>query len=428
MTGCIELGPFPDDHGYEAALRLDRADPLAGYADAFVEAEPELIYLDGNSLGRPPRATPIRVNEVLDEEWAQRLVRSWSESWWEQSDRLGSLIAAVIGADPDRVIVADSTSIVLFKLTLGALLARPERTKVVTDDLNFPTDNYITASAAGLAGDSVVTIESDGINGPVDEIIAALDENTALLTLSHVLFKSGYLYDLQRLTAAAHDVGALVLWDLSHSVGVVPIELDQHGVDLAVGCTYKYLNGGPGSPAFLYVSQTVADEVANPVTGWWGHAEPFAFDLDYTPAPSIRSFQTGTMPVLSLAATEPGVRMVIDAGIETIRQKSLGLTEFFMDIARQRLTPLEFTLASPEDGARRGSHVALRHPDGWRIVQAMIEDARLVPDFREPDNIRFGMAPLYNGYVELHTAVGRIARIVESGRHRHYGSDRAAVT
>jgi kynureninase len=428
MTGRIELGPFPEDYGYEAAARLDRTDPLAGYVEAFVEGEPDLIYLDGNSLGRPPRATPTRVNEVLDEEWAQLLIRSWSEAWWDQADRIGSLIAEVVGADPDRVIVADSTSIVLFKLTLGALLARPGRTRVITDDLNFPTDNYITASAAALAGGSVVTVESDGINGPIDEIIAALDENTALLTLSHVLFKSGYLYDMRRLTAAAHAVGALVLWDLSHSVGVVPIKLGDHDVDLAVGCTYKYLNGGPGSPAFLYVSQTIADEVSNPVTGWWGHATPFAFDLEYTPAPSIRSFQTGTMPVLSLAAVEPGVRMVIDAGIDVIRQKSLGLTEFFIDLARERLAPLGFTLASPQDGARRGSHVALRHLDGWRIVQAMIEDARVLPDFREPDNIRFGMAPLYNGYLELHTAVGRIARVVESGRYRDYGSDRSSVT
>ncbi|MDJ0497368.1 MAG: kynureninase [Acidimicrobiia bacterium] len=428
MIDPVELGPFPGDEGYEAAAQLDQADPLADYAAAFVEGEPDLIYLDGNSLGRPPRATAARINDLLAEEWAGRLIRSWPEKWWTQADRIGGLIAELIGADPARVIVADSTSIVLFKLTLGALQARPERSRVITDDLNFPTDNYITDSAARLAGCSVETVGSDGINGPVDSIIAALDDDTALLTLSHVLFKSGYLYDMERLTAAAHDVGALVLWDLSHSVGAVPIDLQGCNADLAVGCTYKYLNGGPGSPAFLYVSEAVAGEVANPVTGWWGHANPFAFELDYTAAPSIHSFQTGTMPILSLAATEPGVRMTIEAGIDSIRKKSLGLSSYFIELAQRRLTPLGFALASPLDPARRGSHVSLRHPEGWPIVQAMVEDGKVIPDFREPDNIRFGMAPLYTSYLDLHSSVGRIARIVESERHRHYPSERSVIT
>jgi kynureninase len=428
MSKRMNLGPYPNDDLYEVAVQLDQDDPLARYADDFVESDPDLVYLDGNSLGRPPQATATRINEVLTEEWAHRLIRSWSDTWWEQADRVGDLIATVIGADPGRVIVADSTSMVLFKLTLGALLARPGRSRIITDDLNFPTDNYITDSAARLGGCSVETIRSDGMNGPVDQIVAALDDNTALLTLSHVLFKSGYLYDMERLTAAAHEVGALMLWDLSHSVGVVPIDLEGCGVDLAVGCTYKYLNGGPGSPAFLYVSEAVAGEVANPVTGWWGHANPFAFELDYTPAPSIHSFQTGTMPILSLAATEPGVQMVADAGIYSIRTKSLGLSGYFIELVQRRLVPLGFTLASPHDATRRGSHVSLRHPDGWRIVQAMVGDGKVVPDFREPDNIRFGMAPLYNSYSDLHTAVGRIARIVESGRHLHYGSERSSVT
>ena len=228
MSYPVDLGPFPQDDGYTTAQQLDHADPLAGYATDFVETDPNLIYLDGNSLGRPPHATTARINEVLADEWAGRLIRSWSERWWAQADSTGSLIAEVVGADPGRVIVADSTSIVLFKLTLGAMKARPGRSRVITDDLNFPTDNYITAGAADLGGCSVVTIESDGMNGPVDQLIAALDEDTALLTLSHVLFKSGYLYDMRRLTTAAHDVGALVLWDLSHSVGVGPIDLRSH--------------------------------------------------------------------------------------------------------------------------------------------------------------------------------------------------------
>jgi kynureninase len=328
------------------------------------------------------------------------------------------------------VIVADSTSIVLFKLTVAALRARPDRTRIVTDELNFPTDTHATVAAAHLLGGlQVVTVPStDGVAGPVEEIIDALDTNTALLTLSHVAFKGGYLYDMERLTRAAHDVGAMALWDLSHSVGVVPIDLAAAGVDLAVGCTYKYLNGGPGSPAFLYVSPTIDSQVENPLAGWWGHQDPFGFHLTHSPAASIRRFQTGTMPILSLAGIETGVALTAEAGIDRIRAKSIDLSEFFIEQSERYLVPLGFELASPSDSRGRGSHVSLRHSDGWRIVQAMIADAKIIPDFRAPDNLRFGFAPLYTSYVEVHTAVQRIANLMTAGLHLRYDAVRDSVT
>lgn len=428
--GSIEFGPFPDVAGSETATTLDAADHLRPLADRFVPTEPDLIYLDGNSLGRLPAATAVRIQEVVDVEWGDRLVRSWPERWWDLADEIGGQIAPLIGADPAEVIVTDSTTVAILKLTVAALKARSGRTRIVTDDLNFPTDVYATRAAADLAGgrELVIVPSVDAVHGPVDDIIAALNEDTALLTLTHVAFKSGYRYDMERLTRAAHDVGALVLWDLSHSVGAVPIDLDRTGADLAVGCTYKYLNGGPGSPAFLYVNERVAAEVDNPFSGWWGHESPFAFDLDYTPASSIRRFQTGTMPILSLAAVETGVALTTEAGIDDLRAKSIGLSEFFIEQSRIHLEPLGFELASPRNADQRGSHISLRHVDGWRIVRAMIEHAKIIPDFREPDNLRFGFTPLSTSYTDVHTAVIRIRELITAGLHLTYSTDRAPVT
>jgi kynureninase len=429
-VGSIEFGPFPDVAGSETATTLDDGDHLRPLADRFVPTEPDLIYLDGNSLGRLPVATVVRIQEVVDVEWGDRLVRSWPERWWDLADEIGGQIAPLIGADPAEVIVTDSTTVAILKLTVAALKARSGRTRIVTDDLNFPTDVYATRAAADLAGgrELVIVPSVDAVHGPVDDIIAALNENTALLTLTHVAFKSGYRYDMERLTRAAHDVGALVLWDLSHSVGAVPIDLGRAGADLAVGCTYKYLNGGPGSPAFLYVNERAAAEVDNPFSGWWGHESPFAFDLDYTPASSIRRFQTGTMPILSLAAVETGVALTTEAGIDDLRAKSIGLSEFFIDQSRIHLESLGFELASPRNADQRGSHISLRHVDGWRIVRAMIEHAKIIPDFREPDNLRFGFTPLSTSYTDVHTAVIRIRELITAGLHLTYSTDRAPVT
>jgi len=429
-VGSIDLGPFPTVDGFVEAAALDEADALRSFADRFVPTEPDVIYLDGNSLGRLPVASVARVHDVVDHEWGDQLIRSWPERWWDLADEVGSQIAPLIGAEPGEVIVADSTSVVLFKLTLAALQARPGRSRIVTDDMNFPTDAYVTIAAADLAGgrEIVVVPSADGINGPEDALVAALDDDTTLLTLTHVAFKSGYRYDMERLTRAAHDVGALVLWDLSHSVGAVPVDLGGAGADLAVGCTYKYLNGGPGSPAFLYVNSRIDAEVENPLSGWWGHERPFAFDLEYTPASSIRRFQTGTMPILSLSAIETGVALTTEAGIDNLRAKSIGLSEFLIEQSRVHLEPLGFTLASPADSVRRGSHVSLRHEDGWRIVRAMIEHGDVIPDFREPDNLRFGLTPLTTSHTELHTAIIRIKELMAAGLPQTYPRTRSSVT
>lgn len=427
----MELGPFPDAAGHDEAVALDADSPLAGQRETFVVDDPDLLYLDGNSLGRLPRAAVDDVTDTLHRQWGERLIRSWNEGWWEQQVALGDLLAPVIGARAGEVIISESTTTNLFKLAVAALRARPERTTVVTDDLNFPTDNYALAGACDLLGDGrrVRTVRSDdGVHGATEQLIAALDDDTALLSLSHTCFKSAFVHDLPRLTAAAHEVGALVLWDLSHSAGSVPVDLTEHDVDLAVGCTYKHLNGGPGAPAFLYVRADLHEQLHNPIAGWWGHDDPFAFDLDFRPTGGIRRFHVGTMPMLSLNGIEAGVRQVAEVGIARIRQVSRSLTSFLVEQADEHLAPLGFELASPRDPDRRGSHVSLAHPDGWPITRALIEDAKVLPDFRAPDNLRLGIAPLSTTHVQVHTAVQRIAAVVRDGLHERHRGSSAAVT
>jgi kynureninase len=277
-------------------------------------------------------------------------------------------------------------------------------------------------------GGSLDVVAVDGAVSPVDAIAAAVDQDTALVALSHTTFKSGYTYDLAEVTSLAHRAGALMLWDLSHSVGVVPIDLNGSGTDLAVGCTYKYLNGGPGSPAFLYVRRDLQESLVNPIRGWWGHADPFAFDLYFRPTQGIRKFHTGTMPILSLAAIEAGIDDVEAAGIERIRDKSVSLTDFFIGQWEEHLADLGFGLVTPRDPQMRGSHVSLSHPDAWPIDVALIEIGKVIPDFRAPDNLRFGLAPLYNTHQEVHTAVQRIRAIVEGGLHAVFEGREVTVT
>jgi kynureninase len=424
----IDLGPYPDESGYVEAQELDAADALAEWRDEFVVTDPTLIYLDGNSLGRQPAGARQVIDDAVDRQWGDRLIRSWKEGWWDLQLRLGDLLAPIIGAGTGSVVISDATSVNLYKLAMAALAARPGRSRIITDDLNFPTDVYVLQGAAALEGRSLEIVPSDGILGPEGEIVAALDENVALVSLSHTVFKSGYVYDMARITAATHDVGAMVLWDLSHSAGSVQVDLAGTNADLAVGCTYKYLNGGPGSPAFLYVRKDLQTELRNPITAWWGHADPFAFDLGFEPIDGIRRFHTGTMPIVSLAAIEPGIAMIAEVGMAAIRAKSVALTEFFVEQSRSHLEPLGFTLASPADPERRGSHISLAHPRGWQITQAMIDRAKVLPDFRAPDNLRFGLAPLTTSFSDLHTALVRIRRLVEAGVHEEYRDERRTVT
>jgi kynureninase len=411
------------------ARALDAADPLSAFRERFVIADPELIYLDGNSLGRLPTATAERLTSVVAHEWGERLVRGWGEGWFEAPQRIGGKLAGLLGAAADEVVLADSTSVNLFKLALAALLARPARRAIVTDDLNFPSDLYILESAARLAGGSVRVVPSaDGIYGPVEALTAALGDDTALLALSHTVFKSGYTYDMAALTAAAHRAGALALWDLSHSAGAVAVDLNGAAADLAVGCTYKYLNGGPGAPAFLFVRRGLQEALGNPISGWIGRRDPFDFALDYAPAPGIGRFLTGTPPILSLSAVEPGVELLLEAGMERLRERSVRLSEYLITRWEERLAPLGFRLNSPCDPARRGSHVSLGHAEGLRINLALIHDQKVLPDFRRPDNIRLGIAPLYNSFVDLHTAVERLRAVVADRLYERYDATGLTVT
>jgi len=424
----MELGPFPQAEGYDEAVTLDAADSLAEFRDRFVIGDPELIYLDGNSLGRLPKAASAIVDDITHRQWGNRLIRSWNEGWWDMQLRLGDQLAPLIGAGPGDVIVSDSTSVNVYKLAMAAIDARPDRSVIVTDDLNFPTDVYILEGIATHTNRTLQIVESDGINGPIDKLAEAIDDNTALVSLSHTVFKSGYLYDLTEITRVAHEAGALVLWDCSHSVGAVPIDLPTANVDLAVGCTYKYLNGGPGSPAWLYVRSDLQNQLSNPITAWWGHSQPFEFGLDFEAISGIRRFHTGTMPILSTATIEAGVADVLDAGINQIREKSVQLGEYLISQIDEHLTSLGFGVASPRDPAVRGSHVSVSHQDAWPITRALIETAGVVPDFRTPDNLRFGLAPLYNSFVEAHTAVQRLRQIVDSNSHVAFADVTAAVT
>jgi kynureninase len=326
-------------------------------------------------------------------------------------------------------VFADSTSVNLYKLAMAALAARPGRRTIVSDTLNFPSDLYILQGAARQTGARLELFPgaADGLHGDEDAVIAALDDDTALLVLSHVTFKSGFMYDAARLTAAAHERGALVLWDLSHSVGAVPVELDAWGADLAIGCGYKYLNGGPGAPAFLYVRRDLQDALVSPIWGWFGQERPFAFDLEYAPVAGIRRFTVGTPPTLSLLGVEGGVRMIAEAGMARVREASVALTAYLIELVDARLAPLGFRVGTPRDAARRGSHVSIAHDDAYRITRAMV-DAGVIPDFREPDGIRVGVAPLYVGYEDLWMAVERMAAIVERREHERYDAARAVVT
>jgi kynureninase len=418
--------------GLGFARRLDAEDDLASFRDEFVLEEPNLIYLDGNSLGRLPRRTVNRAQRLVAEEWGRDLIRGWNRGWYDAPERVGEKIAQLVGAAPGQVVVSDSTSVNLFKLVLSALTLRPERDRIVSDTLNFPSDLYILQGAIQLLSGShhlhLVSAGDAGITVDYDELVDAIDERTALVVLSHVTFKSGFLYDAAAVTERAHEAGALVLWDLSHSVGAVPVALDRWGVDLAVGCTYKYLNGGPGAPAFLYVRRDLQEMALSPIWGWFGQKAPFAFDLDYEPAEGMARFLAGTPPILSLMAMEPAVDLMLEAGIKRIRRKSVRLTSYLINLVDERLAPLGFTVGSPRDAARRGSHVSIRHPEGYRISKALIEQANVIPDFREPDNLRLGLAPLYTSFEDVWEAVDRIRRVTAEGSYRHYPAERSAVT
>jgi len=422
-----------NEYSFDSAFgdELDSRDDLSAYRDAFAVDDPDLIYADGNSLGRLSLKSVARMQAVIEDEWGRDLIRGWNAGWYDAPSRVGDKIGRLIGAGPGQVIVSDSTSVNLFKLTMAALNRQPGRAKIISDTLNFPSDLYVLQGCMNVLGGRhrlQVVPSSDGITVDMQAVFDAIDDNTALVSLSHVTFKSSFLYDAEAITRRAHEAGALVLWDLSHSVGAVPAELDEWQVDFAVGCTYKYLNGGPGAPAFLYLRRKLQEGTLSPIWGWFGQKSPFAFDLEYTPAIGIKRFLVGSPPILSLSAMEAAVDLVLEAGIDRIRRKSVDLTSYLIYLFDTFLAPLGFTLGSPRQADRRGSHISIRHPEGYRINRALIEEMNVLPDFREPDNIRLGLAPLYTSFADVWELVDRIRRVMEEKRHLKYPQERLPVT
>jgi len=402
---------------------LDLADALAPIREKF-DLPPGVVYLDGNSLGALPRATPARVAQVVQQEWGQGLIRSWNDAGWMATPaRVGDKIARLIGAAPGTVMVADSTSVNIFKLLGAALSARPDRRVVVSEQRNFPTDLYVAEGLAALLdrGHTLRLAEPDGI-------VAAIDDDTAVVLLTHVNYHSGAMHDMATITRAAHAKGALVLWDLAHSAGAVPVDLAACNVDLAVGCGYKFLNGGPGAPAFLYVAPRLQEAVRYPLTGWLGHAAPFAFEPAYRPGAGIARTMVGTPPVLSLAALEVGVDIALQAPMDQVRAKSVHQTTLFAALLEQRCGPWGFRLASPRDSARRGSQLCLAHDQAYPIMQALIARG-VIGDFRAPDILRFGITPLYTRYTDLWEAAEALRLVMVRGewQQAHHRARRAVT-
>jgi kynureninase len=425
------------------AKQLDQQDSLASYREQFVASDPDMIYLDGNSLGRLPRSVIERMKKAVEQEWGADLIRGWNKGWWESPARIGNKIGSLIGAAKGQVVVGDQTSVNLFKLAAAALRLQPQKKRIITDTFNFPSDLYIlqgidqllppSPSGRGVRGEGnheIIRIgaSDNDITPDLAGLEAVINADTALVTLSHVTFKSGYLYDMAHITKLAHQKGALVLWDLSHSVGAVPIELDNCDVDFAIGCTYKYLNGGPGAPAFLYVNRRIQNDVTSPIWGWWGQKDPFEFDLNYQPAPGVQRFLVGTAPMLSTIAMEEALTPMLEAGMAALRLKSILMTDYASYLTDHLLAPLGFSLGSPRDSARRGSHISIRHEEGYRINRAMIEEMNVIPDFRAPDNIRLGFAPLYTSFTDIWEGFDRIRRVMEEKRYENYPKQKLTVT
>jgi kynureninase len=378
----------------EAAAALDADDPLRAFRERFV-IDPDVVYLDGNSLGCLPRATAARL-ERLVAQWGERGVRGWDDGWLdlplEVGDRLG---AAVLGAAPGQTVIGDSTTVCFYKLACATLDARPGRTQIVTDLDNFPTDRYVLEGVARARGLELVWLDGDP-----ETVASVIGPETALVSFSHVSYRSARIADMAAVNQTVSDAGALMLWDLSHSAGSVPVSLDGDHAPLAVGCTYKYLNAGPGAPAFMYVRHDLQDELRQPIWGWLGRRDPFEMAPGYEAARGMRAFLSGTPPVLALAAVDEGVRMVAEAGIDAIRTKGIALTDLAIALADARLEGLGVSVGSPRSAERRGAHVALTHPDAQTLCARLIERG-VIPDFRRPDVIRYGFSPLTTRFVDV---------------------------
>lgn len=405
------------------ARRMDRIDGLAHYRARFVGTEPAdrpdaplgnpVAYLDGNSLGRPTQASVARITEFLTGPWASRLIRGWDEAWMELPFTIGDDLGhAALGAAPGQVFVGDSTTVLLYKLARAAVDSRPDRTEIVLDSDNFPTDRYVLEGIAAERGLTLRWIRPDPAGGvTAEQVRRTVGPKTSLVLLSHVAYRSGFLADMRTITQIAHDEGALVLWDLSHSVGSVPVELDLCDVDLAVGCSYKYLNGGPGSPAFGYVRSDLQEVLTQPIQGWMGVKDVFTMGPGYVPATGIRRFISGTPPVVGMLAMQDTIAMIDEAGIEQLRAKSVALTEFALTLVDAWLVPMGVTVASPREHTHRGGHVTVNHP-AMRQVTTTLWEHDVIPDFRGPDGLRIGLSPLSTSFVETYEGVAAIRDVL----------------
>ena len=392
------------------ASKLDADDPLNAYRDLF-HIPDGVIYLDGNSLGAMVKTAPARVAQAVEQEWATGLISSWNKAgWWELPQSLGAKIAPLVGADADNVIVTDSTTINLYKALHAALALRPDRKVVIAEETSFPTDLYIAEGAMASRSNMQRKLIGEAGEG-LDE---ALDNQTAVVLLSHVDYRTGALLDMQAITKKVQAAGAIMVWDLCHSAGVIPIELEACNVDFAVGCTYKYLNGGPGSPAFIYANKRHHNNIKQPLTGWWAHAEPFAFKQNFKSQTGVRAFLCGTQGILSMSALEAGLDAFNNVDMKAVRQKSIALTSLFAEIVMQQCGDLGIGMFSPEDGAARGSQIALTHENAYEIMQALI-DRGVIGDFRQPNILRFGFSPLYVSFADVRNAAQVLFDILSSG-------------
>ena len=392
----------------EEVASWDDADPLRSFRDEF-ELPDGVLYLDGNSLGALPKKTAARLRQIVTEEWGRDLIRSWNaHDWIRYPRRVGDRIAKILGAAPGQVVAADSTSVNLFKLLSAAVGLGGSRTVILSEEENFPTDLYVAQGFSGLLGRCRLKLVTRA------NLVAAIDDDVAVVTLTHVDFRTGEMHDMRELGQLCHERGALMLWDLSHSAGAVPLHLDRDEVDFAVGCGYKYLNGGPGAPAFLYVAEKHQESIRPPLSGWMGHETPFAFDTDYRPAPGIERHLCGTPAILAMAALEVGVEIMARADMEQVRAKSQKMGNLFLRVVEESCQDLGLTPAGPRDSGKRGSQVSLRHSQGYPIMQALIAE-NVIGDFRAPDILRFGFTPLYLRYVDVWDAAVVLKRILESG-------------
>jgi kynureninase len=417
---------FSTDRVY--AESLDSADELAAFRDRFVHADRDLIYLDGNSLGPLPVRTQARIAEVVDQEWGAGLVRSW-DRWIQMPREAGDMVGEhLVGAAAGQVIVCDSVTVNLYKLASAALDARPGRDVIITDDDNFPTDRYVLEGIAEQRGCELRVIHTD-MDGGISEqaLAAALDDRTALVSLSHVAYRSGALADMRQLSGRIHDAGALALWDLCHSVGAVPVELDESGADVALGCTYKYVNAGPGAPAFVYVRAELQDRLRQPIWGWFSQRDQFAMGPRYNRADGIDGFLTGTPDIIGTVAVEEGARLLGEAGMQRLRAKGIELTSYLIALADEWLAPHGFTVASPRDAARRGAHVSLRHDDAWQLSQALIRE-KVVGDYRTPDRVRLGPAPITTRFTDVWDAMDVLRQIAADKSYTDIPPGQSRVT